>query len=111
MLIQPFIENAIWHAQTADRPMKLFIRLLKNNNELICIIEDDGIGINASLKNKEEREHNSVGIANIRQRIKLLNEKYNLKSTVLVEDKLAVAPKNGTGTKVTLRLPVKNIQL
>ena len=111
MLIQPFIENAIWHGQTADRPMQLFIRLLKNNSELICIVEDDGIGINASLKNKEERDHNSVGIANIRQRIKLLNEKYNLKSTVLVEDKLAVAPINGSGTKVTLRLPVKNIQL
>jgi len=111
MLIQPFIENAIWHGQTADRPMKLFIRLLKKNNELICIVEDDGIGINASLKNKEQQDHNSVGIANIRQRIQLLNEKYNLKSTVLVEDKLAVAPRNGTGTKVTLRLPVKNIQL
>ena len=111
MLIQPFIENAIWHGQTPDRPMKLFVRLLKKNNELICVVEDDGIGIQASLKNKEELNHNSVGIANIRQRIQLLNEKYNLKSTVLVEDKSALIPKNGTGTRVTLCLPVKNIQL
>ena len=111
MLIQPFIENAIWHGQMPDKSMKLFIRLLKKNNELICIVEDDGIGIEASLKNKEELNHNSVGIANIRQRIQLLNEKYNLKSTVLIEDKSSLLSKNGTGTKVTLRLPVKNIEL
>lgn len=111
MLIQPFIENAIWHGQTPDKPMKLFIRLLKTNDELICIVEDDGIGIEASLKMKEELHHTSVGIANIRQRIQLLNEKYNLKSTVLVEDKSTMFPRNETGTKVTLSLPVKNIQL
>ena len=111
MLIQPFIENAIWHGQTPDKSMKLFVRLLKTNDELICIVEDDGIGIEASLKMKEELHHTSVGIANIRQRIQLLNEKYNLKSTVLVEDKSTMFPINETGTKVTLSLPVKNIQL
>ena len=91
--------------------MHLSIRFQKKNNELICVVEDDGIGIETSLQNKQELNHHSVGIANIRQRIELLNEKYNLKSTVLVEDKSAFPAKNGSGTKVTLRLPVKNIEL
>jgi len=111
MLIQPFIENAIWHGQQPGKSMHLSIRFQKKNNELICVVEDDGIGIETSLQNKQELNHHSVGIANIRQRIELLNEKYNLKSTVLVEDKSAFPAKNGSGTKVTLRLPVKNIEL
>ena len=111
MLIQPFIENAIWHGQQPDKIMQLFISLFKKNNELICIVEDDGVGIETSLKNKNESDHHSVGIANIRQRIQLLNEKYNLKSTVEIEDKSLVIPKNGPGTKVTLHLPVKNVEL
>ena len=111
MVIQPFIENAIWHGQQPGKAMQLQIKFLKKNNELTCIVEDNGIGIEASLKKKQLLEHNPVGIANIRQRIQLLNEKYNLKSTMLIEDKSNLIPKNGTGTKVTLHLPVKNREL
>ena len=111
MLIQPFIENSIWHGQQPGKPMQLLIRFKKQNHELICIVEDDGIGIETSLKNKVEPNHHSVGIANIRQRIQLLNEKYNLRSTVLIEDKCELTTKKETGTKVTLHLPVKNIEL
>ncbi|HET9825227.1 MAG TPA: histidine kinase, partial [Chitinophagaceae bacterium] len=110
MLIQPFIENAIWHGQVPGKSMQLIIRFLKKGNSLVCIIEDDGIGIETSLRNKQELHHQSVGIANIRQRIQLLNEKYDLNSTVLVEDKSTYIPKNGTGTKVTLHLPVKSVE-
>lgn len=110
MLIQPFVENAIWHGQVPEKPMQLFIRFLKRDGDLVCIIEDDGIGIEASLKNKHEINHHSVGISNIRQRIQLLNEKYDLRSTVTVEDRSMLMPRNGTGTKVTLHLPVKNVE-
>jgi sensor histidine kinase YesM len=111
MLIQPFIENAIWHGQIPDKTMQLLIRFSKKGDELICVVEDDGVGIEASLKNKEDLNHQAVGISNIKQRIQLLNEKYNLKSTVLIEDKSFSFPKNGTGTRVTLHLPVKNAAL
>jgi len=111
MLIQPFIENAIWHGQQPGKPMHLSIRFQKKNNQMICIVDDDGIGIETSLRNKEQLNHQSVGIANIRQRIHLLNEKYKLNSTVQIEDKSDLLPKNGTGTRVTLHLPVKNVEL
>jgi LytS/YehU family sensor histidine kinase len=108
MLIQPFIENAIWHGASPKKNMDIRISFRKKGNELICIVDDNGIGIEESLKQKQNIAHEpSVGIANIRQRIGLLNEKYNLQSTVYIEDKLTLPVTNGTGTIVTLHLPIK----
>lgn len=108
MLIQPFIENAIWHGSSPGKEMELNIRFMKRKHELICVVEDDGIGIEAALKNKEpELNYKSVGIANIRQRIQVLNEKYNLQSTVDIKDKSGLHLNGDTGTVVTLHLPIK----
>ncbi len=109
MLIQPFIENAIWHGASPGREIQLHIRFLRENHQLICIVEDNGIGIQASLKKKvSQLSDHSVGIDNIRQRIQLLNEKYDLHSSITIEDKSDLVPQNGTGTVVTLHLPIKN---
>ncbi|HET9433985.1 MAG TPA: histidine kinase, partial [Chitinophagaceae bacterium] len=69
MLIQPFIENAIWHGASPKTNMDIHISFRKKGNELICIVDDNGIGIEASLTQKQNIAHEpSVGIANIRQR-------------------------------------------
>lgn len=108
MLIQPFIENAIWHGASNKKNMDIHISFKKQGNELICVVDDNGIGIEESLKGKENMAHEpSVGIANIKQRIGLLNEKYSLHSTVSIEDKSSLPEQNGTGTIVTLHLPIK----
>jgi Histidine kinase/Two component regulator propeller len=108
MLIQPFIENAIWHGSAQKKNITIQISFKQQGNQLICIVEDDGIGIEESLKRKKDITHEtSVGIDNIKQRIELLNEKYNLHSTIQIEDKLTLSPANGTGTIVTLHLPIK----
>ena len=108
MLIQPFIENAIWHGSSHKKNMDIHISFSKKGNELICVIDDNGVGIEASLKRKEKPAHEpSVGIANIKQRISLLNEKYKLQSTITIIDKLTLPEKNSTGTIVTLHLPIK----
>lgn len=107
MLIQPFIENAIWHGGSAKKNMEVNISFRKEGNELICMVDDDGIGIEESLKKKENlHAEQSVGIANIKQRISLLNEKYDLQSSITIEDKSKL-PARGTGTIVTLHLPIK----
>ena len=113
MLIQPFIENAIWHgAASPGQPMKIDIRFEKEQQQLLCIIDDNGIGIERSLKNKDAQlGHDPVGIDNIKQRIRVLNDKYNMQSTITIEDKSNLAPKNGTGTIVKLRLPIKKIDV
>jgi hypothetical protein len=109
MLIQPFIENAIWYGPPKKNiPMKLDIRFLKDNGQLLCIIEDNGIGIEASQKNRSEKifSHTPMGIANIRQRIQILNEKYKLNCSLVIEDKSKTGSLNESGTKVSLRLPL-----
>ena len=108
MLIQPFIENAIWHGGSQKKNMDIQISFMKKENELVCNVEDNGIGIEESLKKKENiAAEPSVGIANIRQRIGLLNEKYNLRSTLSIQDKFNLPTANGSGTIVTLHLPIK----
>lgn len=113
MLIQPFVENAIWHGITGKKKnINITIDFKKENKELACIIADNGIGINQSLKNKEtETElHHSVGIENIHNRIRLLNEKYNLKSSITIQDKSTIQNMEGSGTIVTLRIPLEIYQ-
>ena len=117
MLIQPFIENAIWHgASLQKQPIEINIHFMHKDNQLLCIIEDNGIGIETSFKKKNERgeiqpDHYSLGITNVKQRIRVLNEKYNLQSSVTIEDKNNLPGYNETGTVVTLYLPVKNTEL
>ncbi|MEO7445109.1 MAG: histidine kinase [Ferruginibacter sp.] len=110
MLIQPFIENALWHGTTADnKKINVNIDFKKENNQLVCIIDDNGIGIDQSLRNKNEGidQHTSVGIANIKNRILLLNEKYNLKCSVSTKDKNTLPGYSESGTLITLRLPIQ----
>ena len=110
MLIQPFVENAIWHGTTShEKSINIQIDFKKDGNQLACVIEDSGIGINQSLKNKSksDEKHHSFGIENIYNRIRLLNEKYNLRSSVTIEDKQDLHEKAGTGTIVTIRIPLE----
>jgi len=110
MLIQPFIENAIWHGNhRANGVMQINIYFQEKNGQLVCTIEDDGMGIEASLLQKSASpDHHSLGIANVKERIRVLNEKYNLQSTVSIDDKKNLPNCEGTGTVVTLHLPIKN---
>ncbi|MCF3110835.1 histidine kinase [Niabella sp. CC-SYL272] len=110
MLIQPFVENALWHGTTAShKNIDIRIDFKKQEEQLLCVIEDDGIGIRQSLKNKinGSKTHHSVGIENIANRIRLLNEKYDLSSSVHIYDKTDLENHTGTGTIVQLSLPLQ----
>ncbi len=117
MLIQPFIENAIWHGITNQhKNIHINVNFTKQNNQLVCTVDDNGIGINQSLENKKtsvwqtsgnENLHNPVGITNIKNRISLLNEKYKLQSNVTIQDKKNIAGLKETGTLVILHLPIE----
>lgn len=113
MLIQPFIENAIWHgASNETKEINIHIHFQKENTHLVCKVDDNGIGIHRSLANKEESVnlHQSIGISNISNRINLLNEKYNLQSSISIIDKSTLPGKYSTGTLVILKLPIEIIE-
>jgi sensor histidine kinase YesM len=110
MLIQPFIENAIWHGVDGeDKSIAVVIHFKKQNKKLVCIIDDKGIGIKNSLEMKKiaTDHHRSVAIFNIKERINLLNEKYDLSSSVTIEDKMSRTEFPEKGTRVILNLPLQ----
>lgn len=80
MLIQPFVENAINHGLAYKKErgkLLLEISMDKYKNELVCIIEDDGIGRNesAKIREKSSKNHKSHGTRIIEERLNILNNK------------------------------------
>lgn len=106
MLIQPHLENAIWHGLRYKETKGLLILRLKNKKDHIEIsIEDDGIGIEKSrqLKTDNQKVHQSIGIKNINERIALLNDLYKLKISCFIDQET-----HNEGTTVILRIPYLN---
>ena len=104
MLLQPYVENAVWHGLRYKKEKGfLKVQLLKKDDETIQIeISDNGIGRKKSkeLKTDHQRKQQSKGMQNIKQRISILNEMYKDKVDVYIEDMYD----DKTGTKVILTL-------
>lgn len=75
MILQPYIENAIWHGlMPKENGGTLNIKInLKGQEHLLIEIIDDGIGIDNSLRNKSGH-HVSKGMSLTKERINLLNQ-------------------------------------
>ncbi len=104
MLLQPYIENAIWHGlRYKEEKGFLKIALKQLNEESVQItISDNGIGRkkSAELKTKNQKKQKSKGMGNIKKRIAILNEMYKNKVDVAIND----LSEDKTGTKVVLLL-------
>ncbi|MCU7613163.1 histidine kinase [Chryseobacterium sp. GMJ5] len=89
MLVQPFLENAIWHG-LRYRSEKGFLKLRfeKKNEFLNIFIEDNGIGIKESKKQKtiHQKSREGRGMKNTLERIKLLNDLYKKDITCTIKD-------------------------
>jgi two-component system LytT family sensor kinase len=107
MLLQPYIENAIWHGLRYRKEKgTLEISVYKKDSETISIsIIDDGIGRKKSqeLKTKNQLKQKSKGMSTIKNRITILNNMYKERISVTVSDVL----ETGEGTKVELLLKRK----
>ncbi|WP_229047418.1 tetratricopeptide repeat-containing sensor histidine kinase [Chryseobacterium arthrosphaerae] len=102
MLVQPFLENAIWHG-LRYRTEKGFLKLSfeKDNQYLKITIEDNGIGIEESKKQKtrHQKTREGRGMKNTLERVQLLNDLYKKDITCSVKDK-----DNNGGVLVTIRI-------
>jgi sensor histidine kinase YesM len=108
LMIQPLAENAIWHGlMQKEGEKKLLIRFSMLAKTISCTIEDNGIGIKRSeeIKQLSKSQHQSVGLNNLRNRIKIMNEKYHTGCTLEITD-LGDLNKNRTGTCVALRFNI-----
>lgn len=101
LIIQPFVENAIWHGLLHRTSKgKLEINIFQKSNQLGIQIIDDGIGRekSATYKNIKHKSRKSYGIEITKQRILSLNKQNTIEITDL---------KNGEepiGTKVQITL-------
>lgn len=105
MLLQPHLENAIWHG-LRYKDGKGFLKLdVKLTNNLIKVtIDDNGIGLKKSqeLKTTNQKVHESRGVTNTRERISLLNELYKKNISFEISEK--ESPE--TGTQVEINFPL-----
>lgn len=108
MILQPYVENAIWHGiKPKPGPGFLSIRMERNDKELACIIEDDGVGREKAREiqaNSILRQHKSQGMAITEERIKALSKVKGSKVEII---DLYDTAGHATGTRVTVRLPFK----
>ena len=104
MLLQPYVENAVWHGLRYKKEKgKLEINIRQTDDETIEIsITDDGIGRKKSkeLKTDNQQKQESKGMNNIKKRIAILNEMYSDKVDVFIDD----LHSDASGTKVVLTL-------
>lgn len=100
MLIQPFIENALWHGlMPKDDGGMIELDFKLTDNLLTISIIDNGIGISNSL-NAKTSGHISRGLELIHERVNLLNK--------LNEKKISIsqAQMGDSGTKVLITIEI-----
>ena len=104
MLLQPYIENAIWHGlrYREDKGWLQIDLAPIEGGSLKITISDNGIGRtkSAQLKTENQKNQKSKAMGNIGKRIAILNQMYKDK----VEVSIADLESDGSGTKITLIL-------
>ena len=106
LIIQPIVENAIFHGIEAKEEAGLIIvESVVSEGALLITVSDDGVGLDekelarmtAQFGEREYQSGRSIGILNVLNRIKInFGEEYGL----------TVESEPGIGTSVTMRLPV-----
>jgi ligand-binding sensor domain-containing protein/two-component sensor histidine kinase len=105
MILQPFIENAIWHGfgHRKDGSELLVIRFGSIEDDLLVTITDNGIGRKKATALRK-RNHKSKGIQLVRERIDILNSYADHKIELKIDD-LEDEQGNHPGTRVSIRIP------
>ena len=104
LIIQPFIENAIWHGILPKEGGKVLISVnYINEDNVQCIIDDNGIGREISMLNKlsQSATYESKGMKLVKNRLNLYNIIHNNGGSIEVIDKKD-ASQNAAGTLVII---------
>ncbi|MDO6758898.1 histidine kinase [Tamlana sp. 2_MG-2023] len=112
LILQPFIENAIWHGLASKKEdKKLFIMVKKSGlSHLNISIADNGIGRKKSAKIKEKKiyKSESLGIKLTEERLSNFAKEHNGNYSIIFTD-LYHDNTNSPGTKVVLKVPLTKV--
>ncbi|MDT0642813.1 tetratricopeptide repeat protein [Zunongwangia sp. F363] len=109
LLLQPFIENAIWHGLLPSKRKEktLLIDIKAEAKNIQIIIDDNGVGRKKTATQESQKAHRSMGMHMVEERIELFNKSYSEKISCKIIDK-----KNEDGqpegTRIVLHLLQKN---
>jgi len=106
MVIQPLVENSIWHGlMPAKEQGVLKIEFKKEENQLKCIVEDNGIGRERSknMKGESAMNHTSKGMKLIEDRLKAWSQTKGLNYIFAIFD--STEHNSGTRTEITILYP------
>ncbi len=109
MLLQPYVENAIWHGLLhSERPGRLDIVLSLEEKNLICYITDNGIGrdVSQQMNGKSSLKTWSMGTKITEDRLVLFEKLYHNEATVNIID-LIDPTGQACGTRVELSIPLQ----
>lgn len=106
-LIQPFVENAIWHGVMglSGRKGMITVALKMSGSGLLCVVEDDGVGRARSEAMKDSTfTKKSRGISLATERMKIINNLLQTDYRITISD---LHPGQiETGTRVEIELPL-----
>lgn len=106
MLLQPYLENAIWHG-ISPKPEggHLSVEFKKSAEGLLIVVADNGIGREKArlLKAQKTGSHESKGLQITKERLALYDRKNNTHSTITTID-LTDAQGAAAGTRVQVRI-------
>ncbi len=109
LLLQPYVENAIWHGLMHKPEGGTVTVVVSQPQENLLHIEiaDDGVGREraAELKSKSAGKHKSFGMQVTADRIRMINQLYNIQTHVRIDD-LVDAEGQPAGTEVILHIPI-----
>ena len=110
LILQPFLENALWHGLSSKNDdKKIELKIYKANNDFINIsIIDNGIGRKASEKINKDRvlKRKSVGLAITKARLANFSKGFTTDYKMDIED-IYDAQENSLGTKVVVHIPTR----
>lgn len=111
MLLQPFVENAIWHGLMPSQNSEkcLLVRVFqKEDNKVLFEIEDNGIGLQKAteLRNRSTMKRKSYGMEITQQRIELFNRNYPHQLNFEIFD---FQKNNATGTLVRIEYHTEKV--
>ncbi|WP_165806377.1 sensor histidine kinase [Chitinophaga parva] len=109
MILQPFVENAIWHGLLHKKAQgTLHITFEQKGERLLCIIKDDGIGRDrsAAIKQQNGQTHHSRGLQITRDRLSLYNSRFDMDASFEIID-LKTTLGEPLGTQVNIWIPLE----
>lgn len=108
LIVQPFVENAIWHGlllKTGDK--KLDISITQKEDWLVIEIDDNGIGRESSAELRNNAQHRSFGMNITEDRLFVFEKLMGIKASIELVDKINNKGIS-TGTKVIINIKTKN---